>query len=258
MRLLILITIVTTWSLQTAVAQESTEETKAPAAAAETAEAPAETAAEAPAAEAPAAEAPAAPETAAPVEDAAPTKSTDSDEEPEFADYTVLVGGSPFGGSITFAVNQSRRTTYQFTLGGLPQTTLSDQKIGDITYDIDSNSSWVGAFVSHRPFMSMDWFRLMAGVGFGRIQNELYDDRGNIYTAHYTENPVGYLGLGFGANTDRGFQWAFDIGWLQTGGPKVEQKSGPDKIQGVLDDISNHWMFGSALPNAQFSIGWGF
>ena len=47
----------------------------------------------------------------------------------------------------------------------------------------------------------------------------LHDDLGNIYTAHYTENPVGYLGLGFGANTDRGFQWALDIGWLQTGVP---------------------------------------
>jgi hypothetical protein len=170
-----------------------------------------------------------------------------------FADYSMFVGGSPFGGSLSFAVNQSTKTTYQFTLGGLPGMEMTDQEIGDGTYDIKSNSSWVGGFISHRPIDGAEWFRVMAGLGIGRIQNELTDTDGNVFRADYTENPVGYLGIGFGGDTNKGFQWAFDLGWLQTGGPMVV---GPDAQ--AAKDISEHWMFGSVLPNVQFNVGYGF
>ena len=104
-----------------------------------------------------------------------------------FADYSMFVGGSPFGGSLSFAVNQSTKTTYQFTLGGLPGMEMTDQEIGEGTYDIKSNSSWVGGFISHRPIDGAEWFRVMAGLGIGRIQNELTDTDGNVFRADYTE-----------------------------------------------------------------------
>ena len=169
------------------------------------------------------------------------------------ADYAVLLGGSPFGGSFTFAAHQSEKTTYQFSLGGLPGMTMKDQKIGDNDYDIDSSSSWVGGFISHRPIDSAQWFRLMAGVGFGNIENEITAANGDVYTANYVENPVGYLGLGFGGGTNKGFVWAFDLGWLQTAGPQVDGKE-----EAVVEDIKDHWMFGKVLPNMQLSLGYGF
>ena len=172
-----------------------------------------------------------------------------------FAKYTLLAGGSPFGGSLTFAVNQSPKTTYQFTLGGAPAGLfkMEGAEIGDNKYDIEGNSSWVGGFISHRPIDSAQWFRLMAGVGFGNIENEITAEDGSVYNANYTENPVGYLGLGFGGGTNKGFVWAFDLGWLQTAGPQV---SGPDAA--VVEDIKDHWMFGKVLPNMQLSLGYGF
>ena len=174
------------------------------------------------------------------------------------ADYTVLLGGSPFGGSLTFAAHQSEKTTYQFSLGGAPAGlfALEGEDIGGNTYDIEGSSSWVGGFVSHRPFATADWFRLMAGVGFGNIENEITAEDGTVYNANYTENPVGYLGLGFGGGTNKGFVWAFDLGWLQTAGPVVTGPDGADAQ--ILKDIKDHWMFGKVLPNMQFSVGYGF
>ena len=130
---------------------------------------------------------------------------------------------------------------------------MEDSDIGGNKYDIESSSSWVGAFIAHRPIDSAEWFRLMAGIGIGNIENEITAEDGAVYHANYTENPVGYLGIGFGADTKKGFQWAFDLGWLQTAGPQV---TGPDAA--VIDDIKDNWMFGNALPNIQLSLGYGF
>ncbi len=170
-----------------------------------------------------------------------------------FAEYTVLLGGSPFGGSLTFAVNQSKKTTYQFSLGGAPGIKMTDVEIGDSKYDIENTSSWVGAFINHRPIDGVEWFRVNAGIGIGNIENDITAGDGTVYTANYTENPVGYLGIGFGADTNKGFQWAFDLGWLQTAGPMV---MGPDAA--VVEDIKDNFMFGKVLPNMQLSLGYGF
>ena len=103
---------------------------------------------------------------------------------------------------------------------------------------------------------------MVAGVGFGNIENTITDKDGNVYHAHYTENPVGYLGIGFGADTSKGFQWGVDLGWLQTGGPQVFEgeaalNSTADRGAAV-EDIKDSWMFGNALPNIQVSLGYGF
>ena len=176
----------------------------------------------------------------------------DEAKDSNFADYTVLLGGSPFGGSMTFAVNQSRKTSYNFSIGGLPGLKM-EQEIGGIDYDIEGSSSWMGAFITHRPVDSAEWFRLQAGIGIGQIENELTDGDNNVYTANYTENPVAYMGIGFGADTSKGFQWAVDLGLLQTAGPVV---TGPD--QDRVKDIEDFWMFGNILPNFQVNLGYGF
>ena len=111
----------------------------------------------------------------------------------------------------------------------------------------------MGAFVTHRPIDGAEWFRLQAGIGLGQIENEITGANNEVYTTNYTENPVAYMGIGFGADTSKGFQWAVDLGLLQTAGPVV---TGPDAA--VVEDIKDNWMFGSVLPNIQVNLGWGF
>lgn len=178
------------------------------------------------------------------------------DHGSDFAQYNVSVSGSPFGGSLNFAYNESPKTSWFFALGGLPGLEL-EQDIDGTTYTVDGSSSWVGFFINHRPLENADWFRLVAGIGIGTIENELKDENGNRYSANYKENPVGYLGIGFGSRALKGLQLGLDIGWLQTSGPQVKQIAGDDNAE-ALTSISDHFLFGSALPNVQFTAGWGF
>ena len=174
-----------------------------------------------------------------------------------FAEYGVHVGVSPFGGALSFSYNSNSKTSWYWTLGGLPTAAEIDLDIEGTDYKVKSQSSWVGFFINHRPIPKAQWFRVVGGVGFGRIQNELTDDNDNRFEANYTENPVGYLGIGFGSRPVKGFTIGFGLGWLQTGGPAVTQVEGTGGEQAV-DDISEHYFFGSALPNAQLTLGWGF
>lgn len=180
----------------------------------------------------------------------------DEAKDSNFADYTVLVGGSPFGYSFTFAANQSRKTSYNFSIGGLPGLEM-EQEIGGNDYDTEASSSWMGAFITHRPIDGAEWFRLQAGIGLGQIENVLTyeDDMGETQeiTANYTENPVAYMGIGFGADTSKGFQWAVDIGLLQTAGPVVDGGS-----EARRKDVEDFWMYGNILPNFQINLGYGF
>ena len=166
------------------------------------------------------------------------------------------MGGSPFGGSLSFAYNESPKTSWLFAVGGLPGLELK-QEIEGTKYTVNGSSSWVGCFLNHRPLANADWFRLVAGIGIGNIKNELEDESGNHYRADYTENPVGYLGLGFGARPVKGFDIGLDIGWLQTAGPVVSQTAG-DANADAVEDISGHFLFGSVLPNVQVTASWGF
>ncbi len=174
----------------------------------------------------------------------------------DFADYGVSVGVSPFGGSLSFIYNESAKTSWLFGLGGLPSDIVEMKVDVDGTeYTTKASSSWVGLFLNHRPFASATWFRLVAGVGFGNIENELDDGAGNTYSVDYKENPVGYLGLGFGAKAVKGFFWGVDVGWLQSAGPQITPTAGDGAD---VADIADNLFFGSALPNMQLTLGWGF
>ena len=99
-------------------------------------------------------------------------------DDHELCPIFCINGGSPFGGSFNFGYNASERTTYLFSLGGLPGLEM-DQEIGGTDYTVDSSSAWMGAFIQHRPFDGAKWFRLAAGLGIGSIENELKDEAGN-------------------------------------------------------------------------------
>ena len=75
--------------------------------------------------------------------------------------------------------------------------------------------------------------------------------------ANYTANPVGYLGIGFGSTATKGFTYGLDIGWLQTDGLNVLQVKGALDAKAVKA-IGDDMFFGSALPNIQLNLGWGF
>ena len=186
-----------------------------------------------------------------------PALAHDKAADSDFADYGIQLGVSPFGGSLNFNVNTSRKTSFFAAIGGLPSGEL-DVEVEGTDYTVKSSSSWVGFFAQHRPFESAEWFRFVVGLGIGSIENELEDADGNQFTANYTENPVGYVGVGFGARPVKGFTIGFDIGWLQSSGPEVVQVAGNTAADGAAEDIADHVFFGKVLPNAQLTLGWGF
>jgi hypothetical protein len=179
-------------------------------------------------------------------------KKADSD----FSHYSLNVGVSPFGGSVNVGINTCAKTTWQFGFGGFSGEAPVKPKIDGVEYTIENSTSWVGFFVNHRPVASSPWFRMVAGLGIGSIENEVSDADGNTYTAHYKENPVGYLGIGFGAEAKKGFMWGVDLGILQTSGPMIMKTggTGDDASEKLADDF----MFGTVLPNMQVTLGWGF
>ena len=176
------------------------------------------------------------------------------------AEYAFLLGGSAFGPSGSFVYNSSKKTSWAFSLGGTPDLDI-ELEIEDESYEVTSESSWLGVFVNHRPFEKASWLRLVAGLGVGRIDNFIQRKSGGFledqYEAVYKESPFGYLGLGFGMKPVKGFIWGVDIGWLQTSGPEVRGLTN-DATEGRIDAIKHSFWFGSALPNVQFSVGYGF
>ena len=182
-------------------------------------------------------------------------KSKDSD----FARYSVNLSASLFGPAANFGYNLNRKTTFVFGMGGFSGDAPIEPKIGDKTYKMSGDASWVGFFVNHRPIKDAKWFRVVAGLGIGNIENDLEDtaDVNKTYKVVYNENPVGYLGVGFGVEAKKGFLWGVDIGFLQTGGAAITQ-TGTASSAETIDEFKDNWMFGSVLPNFQFSLGWGF
>ena len=67
----------------------------------------------------------------------------DENTNPNFADYAVLAGISPFGVSFSFAHNSSEQTTWVFSIGGDADMNL-DIEIESEDYELVSESSWVG------------------------------------------------------------------------------------------------------------------
>lgn len=176
-------------------------------------------------------------------------------DEATTADYGVSVGFSPFGLSVSLAHNISAQTSVYVTAGGFPtaDAPFSPTIDGFGDYDLVSGSSWMGFFLNHRPFEDSDWFRINTGIGIGNIENTLTDASGAEYTANYKENPVAYLGVGFGQRPVEGFTFGLDVGLLFGAGPVI---AGPDPAK--VDAIGESPFFGNILPNFQLSVGYGF
>lgn len=172
------------------------------------------------------------------------------------ADYGISAGFSPFGFSVSFARNISAKTSIYVTAGGFPTSEApfspSIDGLGD--YTLESGSSWMGFFLNHRPFEDSDWFRINTGLGIGNIENTITDDAsGEVYTANYTENPVAYLGVGFGQRAVEGLTFGVDVGMLFGAGPVI---TGPDAAK--VAAIGDSPFFGNILPNFQLTLGYGF
>ena len=179
-----------------------------------------------------------------------------SEEGSDFAKYAVSLAGSFFGPSGNFQYNASKKTSYVFSMGIFSGNNPIEPEINGISYKASGSTNYVGGFINHRPIDGAEWFRLIAGIGIGNIQNDVEDDAGNTYKINYTENPVGYLGIGFGAEAKKGFIWGLDLGVLHTASPVVQKVGGNGEDES--SNLADYWMFGGLLPNVQFTLGWGF
>ena len=178
--------------------------------------------------------------------------------EDDFAQYGVNLGFSPFGIALNASYNTTEKTSLTAAIGGAPtgKAPFKPKAIA-VEYEVEAGSSWTGFFVNHRPFEDANWFRVNTGIGFGRIMQSLDDGKGNTYTVNYTENPVGYFGVGVGLRPVEGFQFGLDLGALHTGGPTITRTGGDGAD--ATDDLADSFFFGTpTLPNVQISLGWGF
>ena len=108
-------------------------------------------------------------------------------------------------------------------------------------------------------FEDYDWIRLNVGIGIGGIEGNLIDvaDANHSYNIRYDNNPVGYVGIGFGARPVKGVNVGFDIGGLHTSGGDITA-TGTNVNADVLEEIPNTLGYGRVLPNLQLTVGYGF
>ncbi|HCH66339.1 MAG: hypothetical protein CL927_07915 [Deltaproteobacteria bacterium] len=173
------------------------------------------------------------------------------------ADYAVLLGASPFGGSVNFSYTPKKKTSWNVAIGRGPDWISSTATIDNVEYDLKAKSAWGAVLWNHRPVKDADWFRVAAGLAIGRIDGTIEETGGdNKYAAAYVEQPALYTGVGFGNKPVKGFVYGFDIGVLTTGGPSIVQTDGTGADQS--DALADDWRFGSVLPNFQLTVGWGF
>ena len=181
------------------------------------------------------------------------------DTAKEFATYGVGIGISPFGPSLNFTHNLSEKTTLNVGIGAFSGDNPVAQEIGGVTFDGTGATNWMGLFLNHRPFADYDWFRFNVGIGIGGIEGTLtaQDDENHSYSILYDNNPVGYVGIGFGSRPVKGFTFGFDMGGLHTSGGDVTS-TGTTVNAEVMDEIPNTLGYGRVLPNLQLSVAYGF
>ena len=181
------------------------------------------------------------------------------DDAKDMASYGVSVGISPFGPSLGFSHNLSEKTTVQVGIGAFSGDNPVDQEIGGATFSGTGETSWMGIFVNHRPFEDYDWIRFNVGIGIGGIESTLTDvnNANHSYAIRYDDNPVGYVGIGFGSRPVKGVTVGFDIGGLHTSGADITS-TGTETDAAVMDEIPNTVGSGRVLPNLQLSVGYGF
>ena len=173
----------------------------------------------------------------------------------EFAEYGVGLGISPFGPA-NLTHNFSEQTSVVIGLGGFGVAgTGFDLDFNGATYTTEGETSWMGVFVNHRPFADASWFRVnseSASVEFRNPHKRLaiHGDEYDTYDVRYANNPVGYLGVGFGSKPVKGIQVGFDLGIMTTAGPTVTRTTDPEEAaeHPEIADISE------VFP-ATFSLG---
>ena len=177
----------------------------------------------------------------------------------EFAAYSAGLGISPFGPSLNFSHNLSEKTTVNVGIGAFSGDNPVAQEIGGVYIRWNRATNWMGVFLNHRPFADYDWIRFNVGIGIGGIEGTLTDqaDANHTYSILYDNNPVGYVGVGFGSRPVKGFTVGFDIGGLHTSGGDVTA-TGTAMNQAVMDEIPNTLGYGRVLPNLQLSVNYGF
>ena len=189
----------------------------------------------------------------------------------DFADYGVGLGISPFGPAINLTHNLSEQTSIVIGLGGFGVAgTGFELDFDGAKYTTEGETSWMGVFVNHRPFDEAAWFRINSGIGIGGIQGTvtsvlaIHEDEYDTYDVRYQNNPVGYLGVGFGSKPVTGLQIGFDLGILATAGPTITRTTDPEEaaehpgIADIYGEIPNNVGLGRFLPNAQLTVTYGF
>ncbi|MEC7946217.1 MAG: hypothetical protein VX265_01540 [Myxococcota bacterium] len=174
----------------------------------------------------------------------------------DHARYSAQLGVSPFGGAVNLGYNKNKRNTIVVAFGGAPMGSVSmEMEFNNKDFTVEGGTSWMGAFWNHRPIKDADWFRANVGFATGQITNELTEkgNKNNVYSAEWRNNPVGYVGVGFGNRVKEGFMIGFDVGALFTPGPQIR---GPDSA--TVEAIEESIFFGPVLPNGQLTVGWGF
>lgn len=181
------------------------------------------------------------------------------DDGKAFAEYGVGLGFSPFGPSLNLTHNLSAQTTINVGIGAFSGDNPWDQEIAGSTFSGTGETNWMGVFINHRPFSDYDWFRVNVGIGIGGIEGTLEDvtNANHTYSVRYGDNPVGYVGVGFGSRPVEGFTFGFDIGGLHTSGPVITA-TGTDVDMDVMDAIPDTPGYGRVLPNLQLSVNYGF
>lgn len=186
--------------------------------------------------------------------------------EKEFASYGAGIGISPFGFGLNLTHNFNSKTSLNLGIGGAPETDVPDGFIPDDNAlgDVEmwrSTSSWMGMFLTHRPFDNANWFCVNFGLGIGSIENdlEIHSDDGTHeeYSADYNENPVGYLGFAARTGNVKGIQFGFELGALYTSGGEVMPVHGTSDNHERMEAIEDN-LVPSLLPNIQLTISYGF